>query len=198
MAGVSLLRTTLLAAAIAVALCAPARAQDKPPLDEPPLTPVPPPVMILPTPAPARALPQDWRVFYVGRSNMPSRGPYTIFNDLGSRSRSGESVDYWTIYFFDRYSTFAGIGMAGMIMNVTVDCGQNRYRVNASYALLSTGMTMPLSGGSGAFQSPDPGNPGDRLELRTACEWRAPPANLTFGTLMEAALFAREQRATPI
>ena len=185
-------RAAVLAVAIAAGLPGAVAAQDKP------AVPTPPPVMVVPAPAPGRALPQDWRVFYVGRSTMPSRGPYTIFNDLGSRIRTGQTVDYWTIYFFDRYGTRAGIGLAGMIMNVTVDCARDRYRVNASYGLLSTGMTVPLGTGSAEYLEPDPANPGDRLELRTACEWRTPPASLTFPTLMEAMLFAREQRATPI
>jgi hypothetical protein len=131
---------------------------------------------------------------------MPELGPYTIFDDLATRRRTGQSVDYWTVYFFDSWTAGRGAqtSMAGMVMSITVDCARNRYRVNATYALLPTGMAVPIGEGSGQFQAPDPNAPGDAVELRTACEWRPPPARLTFSTLMEAALFAREQRATPI
>ena len=180
----------ILAAALALAAVLPADAQSR--RERPRTAP-----RVAPRGIPATPDLGSLRLLYVTRASWRDDGGVSVFVDLNNRTRVGDRVTYYAIYVLERPHPMRGstANVAVELAQITVQCGQQRYRFDQALLIGEYGQPLLQLQGEPAFTRLDPANAADVQEVRTVCQPPAnPPERLVFDTITAALLFARSIR----
>ncbi len=176
----------------AVAEAAPRRSQT--PSQRPPVQ--------APAPSPLFTPPEGGlRLLFVTRQNWREEGWVAAFIDLAGRRRTGDEVTYYAAYVLESpRRAWGSAAPAKLILtNVTVRCRTMRYRFNGSVIVGPRGEIVGATDASTTFNTVDPANASDLLEIRTACTPpEPPPRRHVFETLDAAMRYADSIRAVPV